>query len=62
MIIDQARIYLNLSSLFVKASLLTMGQPLFWVCTMIIITIIGLWLRIWRGLSQGHSINLSLSL
>jgi predicted anti-sigma-YlaC factor YlaD len=60
--VDQARIYLNLSSLFVKASLLTMSQPLFWVSTMIIITIIGLWLRIWRGLSQGRSINLSLSL
>jgi len=60
--VDQARVYFNLSSLFVKASLLTMSQPLFWVGTMIIITIIGLWLRIWRGLSQGRSINLSLSL
>jgi hypothetical protein len=44
--------YLNLGALLLKTSFITMQQPLFWVCLLIAISLIGFWVWIMRMLSQ----------
>jgi hypothetical protein len=39
-------VWLNLAGLFVKASLITMSQPLFWGCAVVALGMVWLWLRL----------------
>lgn len=50
--INAAAAWFNLGSLFFKASLLTMGQPLFWVCALAVLAAVGLWLRLLNSLNR----------
>lgn len=52
--VESLRVFLNLGGLFLKVSLITMGQPIFWISTLIAIGLIWLWLRIIQVISQ-HS-------
>lgn len=51
--INTAAAWFNLASLFLKASLLTMGQPVFWVCALVAVAAGWLWLRVLNSLNRG---------
>lgn len=44
--------YLSLGTLLLKTSFITMQQPFFWVCLLIAVSLIGLWVWIMRMLSH----------
>ena len=48
--VEGVRILLNLGSLLLKASFITMQQPLFWGGVLITVSLIGLWVWLMRGL------------
>jgi hypothetical protein len=50
--INAAAAWLNFGSLFLKASLITMGQPLFWVCALAVLGAVWLWLRVLNSLNR----------
>jgi hypothetical protein len=52
--VESLRVLLNLGGLFLKVSLITMGQPIFWISTLIAIGLIWLWVRIVEAVSK-HS-------
>lgn len=45
-------VWLNLATLFVKASLLTMSQPLFWGCALAALALAWLWLRVLKYINR----------
>lgn len=47
-----ARAFFNLGGLFLKANVIVMRQPLFWVSILVAIAMSGLWVRILRSLSR----------
>ncbi len=50
--VDTLCFFLNVGALFLKASFLTMQQPIFWGCLLIGIIITWLWARLMRALAQ----------
>lgn len=50
--VDNLRVFLNLGGLFLKASLITMQQPLFWGCVLLALILIGGWVRAIQKLAQ----------
>ena len=48
--VEGVHILLNLGSLLLKASFITMQQPLFWGGVLITVSLIGLWVWLMRGL------------
>ena len=50
--INAATAWFNFGSLFLKASLLTMSQPMFWVCALAVIAAGWLWLRVLNSLNR----------
>jgi hypothetical protein len=45
-------VWLNLVALFIKVSLITMSQPLFWVSTLMAVGMVWLWLRLLKFLNR----------
>lgn len=51
-------VWLNLASLFLKASLITMSQPLFWGCALVAIGMAWLWLRLLKFVNRPATVEL----
>ena len=60
--VDNARVLLNLITLFVKACLITMQQPIFWGLALLTIGLSWLWLRVMKALSRRENITAELIL
>lgn len=60
--INTAAAWINLAGVFLKASLLTMGQPLFWVCALVAIAAGWLWLRMLNSLNRRPAATVELML
>lgn len=58
--INTAAAWFNLAALFLKASLLTMSQPLFWVCALVAVAAGWLWLRMLNSLNRRPSATVEL--
>jgi predicted anti-sigma-YlaC factor YlaD len=50
--VDNVRVLVNLITLFVKACLITMQQPIFWSLVLLTIGLSWLWLRVMKALSR----------
>lgn len=50
--VDSLRVFLNLGALFLKASFITMQQPLFWGCLLVGVATTLLWVRAVQTLSR----------
>lgn len=59
---DNLRVLLNLITLFLKACLITMQQPIFWGLALLTIGLSWLWLRVMKTLSQRGSFTAELIL
>ena len=60
--VDNVRVLLNLITLFVKACLITMQQPIFWGLALLTIGLSWLWLRVMKALSRRESLTAELIL
>lgn len=60
--VDNARVLVNLGTLFVKACLITMQQPIFWSLALLTIGLSWLWLRVMKALSRRENITAELIL
>jgi predicted anti-sigma-YlaC factor YlaD len=50
--VTSLRVLLNLGGLFLKATFITMGQPLFWLCVLLSISMAWLWVRVMQTVSR----------
>jgi hypothetical protein len=60
--VDNIRVLLNLITLFVKACLITMQQPIFWGLALLTIGLSWLWLRVMKALSRREDLTAELIL
>lgn len=60
--VDNVRVLLNLATLFVKACLITMQQPIFWSLVLLTAGLSWLWLRVMKALSRREHITAELIL
>jgi predicted anti-sigma-YlaC factor YlaD len=54
---DQLRFFVNLGALFLKASFITMQQPLFWGCLLVAVLMTGLWARALQMLYRRETVT-----
>lgn len=50
--VTNLRVLINLGGLFLKATFITMGQPLFWLCVLMAISMAWLWVRVMQTVSR----------
>jgi predicted anti-sigma-YlaC factor YlaD len=60
--VDNARVLVNLVTLFVKACLITMQQPIFWSLVLLTAGLSWLWLRVMKALSRRENVTAELIL
>jgi hypothetical protein len=60
--VDNMRVLLNLITLFVKACVITMQQPIFWALVLLTIGLSWLWLRVMKALSRRENLTAELIL
>ncbi len=58
--VDKLRVFINLGALYLKVSLITMGQPIFWACILIALSMTWLWVRTLKNLPQRATANIQL--
>lgn len=60
--VDNVRVGLNLITLFVKACVITMQQPIFWALALLTLGLSWLWLRVMKALSRREHLTAELIL